>query len=68
MPIEMVWNDLKFHLTHNCHCVDEASLAHEIKLWWNTKMNDLTHCNQKFEHLNRVIDRVIAFAGRASGL
>ena len=31
-------------------------------------MNDLTYCNKKFDHLYRVVDRVVAFAGRASGL
>ena len=58
MPIEMVRNDLKFHLAHRCRCEDEAS----------TKMNDLTYCNKKFDHIYRVVDRVIAFSGGASGL
>ena len=64
----MVWNDLKFHLAHRCRCEDEASLARETKLWWNSKMNDLTYCNKKFDHIYRVVDRVIAFSGGASGL
>jgi hypothetical protein len=68
MPIEMVWNDLKYHLTHKCHCVDEASLVREVKAWWNGKMNDLAYCNKKFDHIYKVIDRVVAFTGRASGL
>ena len=68
MAKEMVWNDLKCHLAHNCRCVDEAFLTRETKLWWNAKTNDLAYCNKKFNHLNAVVDRVVAFAGRASGL
>ena len=68
MPIEMVWNDLKYHLIHECHCTTEQSLRREIKRWWNSHMNDLPYCNAKFDHLYKVVDRVIAFTGKASGL
>jgi len=68
MPIEMVWNDLKFHLTHCVHPATENDLVREAKNWWNSKMNNVTYGNKKIDHIYRVVDRVIAFAGRACGL
>ena len=44
------------------------ALTREIKLQWNAKMKDLVYFNQKFDHLYAVVDRVVAFAGRVSGL
>ena len=44
MPIEMVWNDLKFYLTNDC------SLKSKIK-----KDKYLEYCNAKFDHLPKVI-------------
>ena len=64
----MVWNDLKFHLTHRCHCQTKKQLVREIHIWWSNKMNDLTYCNSKFDHLFRVVDQVIVMTGRATGL
>jgi hypothetical protein len=68
MCIELVWNDLKFHLSHRCRCTTKDKLLREIKKWWSSKMNDLVFCNSKFDHLYRVVDRVIAMTGRATGL
>jgi hypothetical protein len=68
MPIELCWNDLKYHLIHHCNCTTENSLRIEIKRWWNHHMNDIGYCNSKFDHIYKVVDRVIAFTGRATGL
>ena len=68
MPIEMVWNDLKFYLTNNCSLKSKGSLLFHIKKFWKSKMNDLAYCNSKFDHIPRVMDQIIAVCGRASGL
>ena len=68
MCIELVWNDLKYHLTHRCRCQTKQQLMGEIKIWCARRMNDLPYCNSKFDHMYRVVDRVIAMTGRASGL
>ena len=68
MPIEMVWNDLKYHLIHECQRNTEKKLRREIKRWWNKHMQDIAYCNSKFDHLYKAVDRVIAFTGRATGL
>ncbi len=31
-------------------------------------MNDIGYWNSKFDHIYKVVDRVIAFTGRATGL
>ena len=31
-------------------------------------MHDIAYCISKFDHLYKVVDRVIAFSGRATGL
>ncbi len=68
MPIEMVWN-LKYFLTNECsHKCTKADLIRNIRKFWQTKMEDLAYCNAKFDHLYKVIDRVIAMGGRATGL
>ena len=41
---------------------DETTYAHlivSIRRFWNLRMNDLEYCNKKFDHLEKVIDRVI---------
>ena len=68
MPIEMVWNDLKYYLIHECRCNIEKKLRREIKRWLNAHMHDIAYCNSKVDHLYKVLDRVIAFSGRATGL
>ena len=68
MPIEMVWNDLKFYLRNNCSLKSKGSLLFHIKKFWKSKMNDLAYCNSKFDHIPRVMDQIIAVCGRASGL
>ena len=60
MPIEMVWNDLKFYLTKNCSLKSKGSLLFHIKMFWKSKMNDLAYCNSKFDHIPRVMDQIIA--------
>ena len=64
----MVWNDLKFHLSHRCRCKTKNELIRQIRKWWSAKMNDIVYCNSKFDHLFRVVDRVIAMTGLATGL
>ena len=68
MPIEMVWNDLKFYLTNNCSLKSKRSLLFHIRQFWKLKMNDLEYCNAKFGHLPKVIDHIIAVCGKASGM
>ena len=40
----------------------------EIKRWLNANMHDIAYCNTRFDHLYKVVDRVIKFSGRATGL
>ncbi len=68
MRIEMVLNDLKFYLIYQCRCNTEKKLRREIKRWWNANMHDIAYCNFKFNNLYKVVDKVISFSGRATGL
>jgi hypothetical protein len=80
MPIEMVWNDLKFYLTNDCILRTKQDLIRGIRRFWLTKANDLNYCNAKFDHiarvffffffpnLARVLEQIIAVCGRATGL
>ena len=68
MSIEMVWNDLKYHLIHERRCNTEKKLKREIIRWRNAHMHDIAYCNSKFNLLFKVVDRVIVFSGRATGL
>ena len=69
IPIEMVWNDLKFHLCSiGPKLKNQADLVSEINKWWLTKLEDLEYCKKKFDHLQRVIDMIIALCGRATGM
>ena len=65
MPIEMVWNDLKYYLLNQCVL---KTMIRGIRKFWKLKMNDLEYCNSKFDHIHKVVDRVIAVCGRATGL
>ena len=64
----MVWNDLKYHLIHERRCNTEKKLKREIIRWWNAHMHDIAYCKSEFDHLFKVVDRVIVFSGRATGL
>ena len=68
MPIEMVWNDLKYYLTNDIKCRTKKQLVKGIRKFWELKMNDLEYCNSKFDHIPKVIDSIIAFCGKATGL
>jgi hypothetical protein len=69
MPIEMVWNDLKFFLTNNCKLkATKSHLLRNIRRFWQSKMDDLAYCNANIDHIKRVTDMVIAMGGRATGL
>ena len=68
IPIEMVWNDLKFHLTNNCSIKTQGQLIFHINTRWKSQKDDLVYCNKKFDHLPKVIDRIIASCGLATGL
>jgi hypothetical protein len=37
-----------------------------VKLFWRTKVN-VSYCNSKIKHLEKVITKVISVTGRASG-
>ena len=64
----MVWNDQKYHLIHECRWNTEKKLKREIIRWKTAHKQDIAFCNSKFDHLFKVVDRVIAFIGRATGL
>ena len=69
IPIEMVWNDLKFNFGSIVSKLkNQADLVREINKWWLTKLEDLEYCKKKFDHLQRVIDMIIALCGRATGM
>ena len=57
MPIEMVWNDLKYHLIHESRCNTEKKLRREIKRWLNAHMHDIAYCNSKVDKVVEVVDR-----------
>ena len=68
MPIEMIWNDLKFFLIDQCVLKTKRDLIKGIRKFWALKMENLPYCNSKFNHLYKVVDRTIAVCGRATGL
>ena len=68
MPIEMVWNDLKYYLMDQCLLKTKQDMIRGIRKFWKLKMNDLEYCYSKFDHIHKVVDRVIAVCGRATGL
>jgi len=43
-------------------------LINGITTFWNNKRNDLDYCYKKIDHLYKVIDRLIALTGVATGL
>ena len=69
MPIEMVWNDLKFFLCKQGRQLKtKDDLISNINQFWLQKEDDLVYCNKKFDHIQRAIDMTIALGGRATGL
>ena len=68
MPIEMVWNDLKFFLTDQRRLKTKADLMRGIRKFSRSKANDLEYCNSKFNHMPRLVDQIIALCGRVTGL
>ena len=67
MPIEIVWNDIKFYLKNDGSLKSKKELLFHIKKFWKIKMNDLAYCNAKFDHILEVIDQIITACGRATG-
>jgi len=67
-PVEMVWNDLKYYLCTEVQSKTKNELINGITTFWNNKRYDLDYCNKKIDHLYKVIDRLVALTGVATGL
>jgi hypothetical protein len=67
-PIEMVWNDIKYYLSKEVRPKTKNELIEGIRTFWNKKRDDLDYCNEKIDHLYKVIDRIVALTGVATGL
>ena len=65
-PIEWVWNDLKYFLCTEIQPQNLKELVNGVKFFWKTKVN-VSYCNSKINHLEKVITKVISVTGRASG-
>ena len=55
---------LNIHLIYAC----QFNTKKKIKRWWNGLMNDIAYCNLKFNHFYKVVDRLIGFTKRSTGL
>jgi hypothetical protein len=65
-PIEQVWNDLKYFLSHNYKPNSKIELINGIKYFWANFVT-LDYCNSKIDHINRILKKIIALKGTASG-
>ena len=66
MPIELVWNDLKYFLCTEVQPQNEMDLINGVKKIWQDKV-DFEYCNKKIDHLNKVLTKMISLTGRATG-
>ena len=66
MPIELVWNDLKYFLCIEVQPQNEMDLINGVKKFWQDKV-DFEYCNKKIDHLNKVLTKMISLTGRATG-
>ena len=66
-PIELVWQDLKVFLGEEVKPNNQQELVNGINLFWNTKVT-VQYCNDKIDHLERVLKTVIQKGGKATGM
>ena len=66
-PIEMVWNDLKFYLCTIYKPANKDDMIEGILKFWRDFVT-IDYCNKKIDHIERVMKRVVALRGQASGL
>ena len=58
MPIELVWNDLKYFLCTEVQPQNEMDLINGVKKFWQDKV-DFEYCNKKIDHLNKVLTKIL---------
>lgn len=66
-PIELVWHDLKTYLANEIQPNTVLELTNGIKRFWNNLVT-IDYCNNKINHLFRVIPKCIRLNGKATGL
>jgi transposase len=66
-PIEMVWNDIKYHIKSTVKPKTRRELINGILYFWRNKVT-VEYCNSKINHLNRVLQTIIINKGKATGL
>ena len=64
-PIENVWGSLKYYLRHEYKPTNLETLIDGIKTFWKSMTPDV--CKKYIGHVEKVIPRVIAVNGDASG-
>jgi hypothetical protein len=66
-PIELVWNDLKVFFGEEVKPNTLNELINGINLFWNTKVT-VAYCNQKIDHLEKVLKTILIKGGKATGM
>ena len=64
-PIENIWGSLKYFLRNHCKPTNLDSLLNGITEFWRTLTPEI--CTKYISHLCKVIPKVIAVNGEASG-
>ena len=67
MPIELVWNDLKYFICTEWIPFNLAELITGIATFWVNHVT-IDYCNSKINHLNRVLIEIIDVNGKATGM
>ena len=65
MPIELVWNNLKYFLCTviQPHTLEE--LIYGVKIFWKKNV-DLPYCNKKIDQIEKLIIKMIFLTGKAT--
>ena len=66
-PIELVWHNLKVWLSNVWLPRTRAELRIGIKVFW-IDVFTIEYCNNKINHLPRVLHKVVDYIRRATGL
>ena len=63
-PIEMVWNELKYHLTKRVKPRTKDDLISGIKEFWRTLYYE--RCTKYVDHIHKVLPVIVEREGKAS--